>query len=281
MARGIWKGTLGFGLVNIGVELLTAEEPDRLDIDLLDRRDMARVGYQQINKTTGRPIEKKQVVRGIAVEKGRYVLLDDKELKAANPVATQTIEVLGFVGAADIPPLYYAKPYYVAPLKGSEKAYRLFATALARSERIGLAQLVIHIRQYVAAVYPLEGTLVVQLLRYAADIREPAPIAAAGRAAPRPAELTMADQLIESMVTRWKPESFHDTYRDDILKLVKRRASKAKSSAEPAETRSREPVVLDLMAALKRSLHTKSQVHAASRTRRAAGGTGRHLRSAG
>ncbi len=258
MPRGIWKGTLGFGLVNIGVELFTAEGPDRLDIDLLDRRDMARIGYQQINKTTGKPVAKGDIVRGIAVEKDRYVLLDDKELKAANPAATQTIEILGFVGLHEIPPLYYAKPYYVAPLKGSEKAYRLLATALEKSERIGLAQLVIHVRQYIAAVYPLDGTLVVQLLRYAAELREPAPVAGA-RAAPRPAELAMADQLIGSMATKWKPTEFHDSYREDILRLVKRRSAKAKRSAEPAATaeKEKEPVVLDLMAALQRSLHKK------------------------
>lgn len=277
MPRGIWKGTLGFGLVSIGVELFTAEEPERLDIDLLDRRDMARIGYQQINKTTGRPVAKEHVVRGVAVTKGRYVLLDPKELKAANPEATRTIDVLGFVNAAEIPPIYFAKPYYVAPLKGSEKAYQLFVAALKKAERIALAQLVIHVRQYIAAVYPLDGTLVVQLLRYAAEIREPVAVTG-GRAAPRPAELAMADQLIDSMATDWKPESFHDTYRDDILKLVKRRAGKAKQSTEPAEESEKEPVVLDLMAALKRSLKDKP---AAGRARRGAAAPRRKLRVAG
>lgn len=281
MPRGIWKGTLGFGLVNIGVELFTAEGPDRLDIDLLDRRDMARVGYQQINKTTGKPVPKGDIVRGIAVEKDRYVLLDAKELKAANPAATQTIEILGFVGQHEIPPIYFAKPYYVAPLKGSEKAYRLLATALAKTERIGLAQLVIHVRQYVAAVYPLDQTIVVQLLRYAAELREP--VAAGAGAAPRPAELSMADQLIDSMETRWKPTDFRDSYREDILKLVKRRSAKAKPSAEPATSarKDKEPVVLDLMAALKRSLHKEPGSRSATRSpRRASAAPRRRLRSA-
>jgi DNA end-binding protein Ku len=264
------------------VELFTAEGPDRLDIDLLDRRDMAHVGYQQINKTTGKPIPKGEIVRGIAVEKDRYVLLDAKELKAANPAATQTIEILGFVGLHEIPPIYYAKPYYVAPLKGSEKAYRLLATALAKTERIGLAQLVIHVRQYVAAVYPLDQTIVVQLLRYAAELREPVPVAGA-KTAPRPAELTMADQLIDSMETRWKPTDFHDSYREDILKLVKRRSAKAKPSAEPATTSraEKEPVVLDLMAALKRSLTKGTGTRTTSRSpRRATAAPRRRLRSA-
>jgi DNA end-binding protein Ku len=278
MPRGIWKGTLGFGLVNIGVELFTAEAPERLDIDLLDRRDMAHVGYQQINKSTGRPIDRKDVVRGVAVEKDRYVLLEDKELKAAHPEATQTIDILGFVASTEIAPIFLAKPYYVAPLKGSEKAYRLFATALEKSGRVGLAQLVIHIRQYVAVVYPLDGTLVVQLLRYADEIREPPAPATSAKAAPRPTELTMANQLIDSMETEWKPSAYHDTYREDVLKLVKRRAGKASQATEPATPTRKEPVVLDLVAALKRSLANKPERAAAGR--RKAAPARRRMRSA-
>jgi DNA end-binding protein Ku len=278
MARGIWKGTLGFGLVSIGVELFTAEAPERLDIDLLDRRDMAHVGYQQINKTTGRPIDRKDVVRGIAVRKDQYVLIEDKELQAAHPEATQTIDILGFVSVDALPPIFLAKPYYVSPLKGSEKAYRLLVLALAQSKRVGLAQLVIRIRQYVAAVYPLEGALVVQLLRYADEIREPPVTVGGAKAAPRTAELSMARKLIDSMETDWDPSRYHDTYRDEVLKLIKRRASKTSRASEAAPATRKAPAVLDLVAALKKSLADKPS--RAPGTRRKAATTRRRLRSA-
>lgn len=250
MARGIWKGTLGFGLVSIGVELHSAESAERLDLDLLDRRDMGRIGYQKINKTTGDIVPQQEIVRGYAVTKQRYVILTDTDIKAANPKATQTIDIFGFVEAEAVARIYFAKPYYVTPLKGSEKAYTLLHQALHRTERLGLAHVVIHTRQYVAAVYPYEGAIVVQLLRYDHELKDPSdvgvrPSKAPARAA-RPQELAMAEQLIDSMATKWKPSDYRDEYRDDLMRLVKRRArSGTKRSQEPVKVEAPEPRVLD------------------------------------
>jgi DNA end-binding protein Ku len=174
MARAIWKGTLGFGLVSIGVELHSGEKPDQLDLDLLDRRDHARIGYQKINKSTGKVVEQKDIIRGYAVGKNRYVELADSDLKAANPEATRSIDIVGFVDAAEIPPIFFDKPYYVTPLKGSERAFALFREVLQRSGKVGLARLVIHTRQYVAAIYPYSANIVVQLLRYEDELKEEA-----------------------------------------------------------------------------------------------------------
>src|ERR1700710_2348199 len=122
MARGIWKGSLGFGLVTIGVELYNAEAPERIGLDMLDKRDMSRIGYLKINKSTGKTVEQSDIVKGYEVAANRYVVLSPEDLKSANPKATQTIDVFGFVAQADIPLAYYAKPYIVGPTKGSEKA---------------------------------------------------------------------------------------------------------------------------------------------------------------
>ncbi len=262
MARGIWKGTLGFGLVSIGVELHSAEKAERLDLDLLDSRDMGRVGYQKINKSTGKLVDQKDIVRGYEVAKGRYVILEADDLKAANPKSTQTIDVIGFLDAKSIPLIYYAKPYVIAPLKGSEKAYVLFREALEKTGQVGLAQVVIHTRQYMAAVFPHDGFMVVQLLRYEQDLKSrpevgmetlPTP----GRAI-RAEELTMAKRLIESMATTWEPAEYKDEYRDDLLAMINKRAKKgadrevagdASKADAPEETK-----VLDLMAALRRSV---------------------------
>lgn len=262
MARGIWKGTLGFGLVSIGVELHTAEKAERLDLDLLDSRDMGRIGYQKINKSTGKVVEQKDIVRGYEVSKGRYVVLEADDLKAANPKSTQTIDVLGFLDAKSIPLIYYAKPYVIAPLKGSEKAYVLFREALEKTGQVGLAQVVVHTRQYTAAVFPHDGLLVVQLLRYEQDLKTRAEVGmetlpTPGRAI-RPEEMTMAKRLIESMATTWEPSEYKDEYRDDLLAMINKRAKKGadREVAEDAEQAKapEETKVLDLMAALRRSV---------------------------
>jgi DNA end-binding protein Ku len=280
MARGIWKGTIGFGLVTIGVELYGAESPERLDLDLLDKRDMSRVGYLKINKTTGKPVEQQDIVRGYEVSANRYVVLSDADLKSANPKATQTLDVIGFVAADAIPLVYFAKPYFIGPTKGSEKAYQLFRDTLEEMERIALAQVVIRTRQYVAAVYPYEGVLVAHLLRYAEEVHQPADlgIAAAGgtRRSVRPQELAMARKLVQGMAIEWSPDEYRDEYRDDLLKLVKQRAKGAKAGHKAPDA-PRETKVIDLMEALRRSVseqgsgkHTRRVAAHAKRGRRTA-----------
>lgn len=277
MPRGIWKGTMGFGLVTIGVELLTAEQAEELDLDMLDRRDNAHIGYQKINKSTGEVVAQADIVKGFEVSDGKYVVLTPDDLKSANPKATQSVDIVAFVSRDEIPLIYYAKPYYVSPLKGSDKAYALLRDALSASKQVGLAQIVIHTRQHMAVVYPYEESIVVQLLRYAHELKEPdvagvkhVPHTAKSSKAP---EFAMAQQLIESMVSDWKPEQYRDTYKDDVMKMIKARAKKgghaspASKTAAPTETK-----VLDLVAALRGSLKkgASSSPRTASKTARKA-----------
>lgn len=270
MPHGIWKGTMGFGLVSIAVELFPAEAPKRLDLDLLDRRDNSRIRYKKVNESTGAEVRQEDIVKGYAVTKDRYVLLTDADLKSANPESTQSVDIIGFVSRGEIPIIYFDRPYYVAPLKGSDKAYALLRQALERSGQLGLAQIVLRTRQYVAAVYPYQEALVVHLLRYHDEIRPFEAIGKGGKgsaSAPRPQELAMAEQLMKTMATAWDPSEFTDTYRRDVLKMIKERAkggsrkAKAKPAGEKEETK-----VLDLMAALKRSVESRGK--APSRARR-------------
>lgn len=261
MARGIWKGTLGFGLVSIGVELYTAEALQGLDLDMLDRRDHAPIGYKKYNKQTGDEVDSDNIVKGYAVSKGRYVILSTEDLKAANPKATQSIDVQGFVSAADIDLVYFDKPYVVGPLKGSEKAYALFVETLERTARVGIAQVVIRTKQHPAALYPWNGALVVQLLRYHDEVRTPAEL---GVVPPErtisAAERTMATQLVEMMATDWDPTAFHDRYREDLLALIEERAAQPKGGAVTvAPVADDAPRVLDLMTALKGSLAERAR----------------------
>lgn len=259
MPRGIWKGTMGFGLVTIGVELLTAEKTEDLDLDMLDRRDHAHIGYQKINKSTGEVVANTEIVKGFEVSDGKYVVLTPEDLKSANPKATQSVDIVAFVAKEDIPLAFYAKPYFVSPLKGSDKAYALLRDALTDSEQVGVAQIVIHTRQHMAVVYPFEESIVVQLLRYAHELKDPEEAGvkhvAKSTKASRGPEFAMAKQLIDSMVAPWKPEQYRDTYRDDVMKMIKARskkgahASPASKTVAPTETK-----VIDLVAALRNSL---------------------------
>ena len=267
MPHPIWKGTMGFGLVSIAVELLPAETSERLDLDLLDRRDKARIHYKKVNAETGAEVKQADIVKGYAVSKDRYVILSDADLKAANPKATQTVDIIGFVPREEIAPIYFSRPYYVSPLKGSAKAYALLREAMERSGQIGIARIVLRTRQYVAAVYPNEEALVVHLLRYHDEIRAFSAEGLKGAgAAPRPQELAMAEQLMKTMATKWDPTEYTDTYRRDVLKLIKARAkggvrkTRAEAPEEEPETR-----VLDLMAALKKSVESKGKAKAPRR----------------
>lgn len=261
MARGIWKGTLGFGLVSIGVELFTAESAQDIDLDLLDKRDHAPIGYRKYNKQTGLEVEPDVIVKGYAVSKGRYVILSADDLKAANPKATQTIDVMGFVPAAAIDLVYFDKPYVVGPLKGSEKAYALFVRTLEDTGQVGLAQVVIRTKQHPAAIYPWQGALVAQLLRYHDEVRTPLDLGVAVPARElRPQELEMARQLVGMMASEWQPDAFHDTYRDDVMRLIEERAAQpdGEGAVTVAAAADEPPRVLDLMAALKGSLASRA-----------------------
>lgn len=257
MARPSWKGTLSFGLVNIGVELHTMEKSERLDLDMLDKRDMGRIGYQKINKTTGETVESKDIVKGYAVSKNKYVLLTDADIKAANPKASRTVDVIGFVDAGTISRIYYSRPYLVAPNEASAKAYRLLYDVLEDTAQLALARIVLHTKEHTAILYAHDDALILQLLRFDQDLRSAKDfeVELPKKGAAKPAEVQMAEKLVETMATTWDPAQYKDSYRDDLMKLIKARAKKgAKESEEPPKTEKDETPVLDLMAALKRSL---------------------------
>lgn len=265
MARGIWKGTLGFGLVSIGVELFSAESQTGLDLSMLDARDNSPIGYRKYNKRTGEDIEGGEIVKGYEISKGRYVILSPEDLKAANPRSAGTIDILGFVHQGDIELAYFDKPYIVGPTKGSEKAYALFVRALEETERIGIAQVVIRTKQHIAAIYPYKQAVMVHLMRYAGELRQPADFGidegTEARRNIRPQELSMAQQLVESMTTEWEPSEFKDTYRDDLLELIQQRAASPDGAVGvAAESEDGPPPrVLDLMTALKGSLASRAR----------------------
>ena len=264
MPRSIWKGAISFGLVQIPVGLYTAEESDELHFHMLDHRNMAPVKYKRVNATTGDEVPWDQIVKGYEYEKGEYVIVTEEDFQKANVKATQTVDIIEFVDAKEISPLYFERPYYLAPTKKGEKPYALLRETMRRAGKVGIANVVIRTREHVAAMYVSGDVLVLNLLRYAYELREPKDLELPGddlaELGVSKKELDMAEQLVEGMAGRWDPTQFEDTYRRDLLAFIETKAKEGEVRAvEPgpaAEERARGRTV-DLMTLLKQSLSGK------------------------
>ena len=171
--RPIWKGTINFGLVNIPVALYSAEADNSIDFDLLDKRDFSRVRYRRVNEKTGREVPWDAIVKGYEYKKGEYVALTDDDFIKANVEATQSIDILDFVDAADISPVYFDKPYYLVPLKNGQRAYALLREVLKRTGKVGIARVVIRTREHLASLLADGALLILNLLRFPHELRDP------------------------------------------------------------------------------------------------------------
>jgi len=263
--RTMWKGAISFGLVHIPVGLYSATASTGVDFDWLDKRSMQPVGYRRVNKVTGKEIAAADIVKGVEYEDGRYVVLSQEEIAAAYPKVTQTIEIEAFLDADEIPFVYLERPYYTAPLKRGEKVYALLREALRKSNKVGVAKVVIQTKQHLAVLIPCGRALILNLLRWGGEIRSfealnlpPMGTQAVGI---KEAEMAMAVQLIEDMTQTWNADSFRDSFAEEIHKLVEHKAHAgeiadvAKVDSSPAPAAGAD--VLDLTSLLKRSLEGK------------------------
>jgi DNA end-binding protein Ku len=256
MPRALWKGHLAFGLVQIPVALYTADRRAAIEFDLLDRRDEQPIGYQKVNKTTGAPVDWKQVVKGYAITPDHYVLVEDQDFKRVAVESTHTIDITEFVPRDAIEPIYFDQPYFVGPERGGERPYRLLHAALRDSGRIGIGHVVLRAREHVAAVYPWDGLLVLNTLRYAQELRAPQDVAPEKEGKPVSRELEMAKNLIEQLEGDWKPGEHKDRYHDALLALIRRKAKSGGRGLPPPveEPPSRATPALDLTDLLQKSL---------------------------
>ena len=257
MPRELWKGAIRFGLVYIPVSLYPGEERQELHFTMLDRRDMSPVGYQRINKTTGAEVPFDQIVKGYEWEDGRYVVLEKEDFKRANVEASQTVDIDGFVDAEQIPHFFYESPYFLAPGKHGDKGYALLRETLVRSHKVAIATVVIRTRQHLAAVYPADDLLVLNTLRFPTELRS-----TEGLDVPKdlqvakvqPREIDMAERLVDDMtIKKWDPAAYRDTYRDDLLALIEKKAQ-GKLKAAPRAKAQAQPNVIDFAALLEKSL---------------------------
>lgn len=274
--RTVWKGAISFGLVHIPVALYTAIAETRPKFNLIDKASMSPVGNKQVSKTTGEAVQRDELVKGIEVEDGQYVVLSREEIRSALPRSTQTIEIEAFVEAGDIPPTYFQKPYYVAPDRKGQKAYLLLRDTLRKTGKAGLARVVIATRQHLAALVPFGDGLALNLLRWADEIRDfPASVMPdAGTAAPTDKEMKMAEQLVNDMADAWSPDLFHDAFKEKLNELVQAKARAGDvATLQPLageEVAAPSAEIIDLTELLKRSLKSPATQGSASRSRAAA-----------
>jgi len=263
MARALWKGSISFGLVEIPVALVTGTS-DEGDISFaqVDRRNMARVGYKRVNKETGEEVPWGEIVRGYEYEPDEYVILSDTDIASANVKASKTVEIVNFVDHDEIDPMFYDKPYYLEPLKKDSKSYALLRKVLEKSNKVGIAKVVLRTREYLAAMLVRKGVIVLNLLRYPSELRSPKDIEVPGDAVVTAAELKMAEQLVEGMTEPWQPEVYKDEYREGVMKMIEKRVRAGQtetiaSGEEEAEPRPRSEIK-DLMPLLKQSLESRA-----------------------
>lgn len=263
MPRAIWKGAISFGLVHIPVSLVSATSSQGVDFDWLDKRSMDPVGYKRINKTTGKEVTRENIVKGVAFEKGRYVVLSEEEIRSAHPKSTQTIEIIAFVANDQIPLQNIDTPYFLAPDKRGGKVYALLRETLRKTGKVALANVVLHTKQHLAALMPLDSALVLVMLRWPAEVRSLDELEL-GSDVTKPSlakgEMDMAKRLVEDMSADWQPDDYRDSFQEKIMALVARKAKAGKiedveTSQDSEERKSAD--VIDLTELLKRSLAGK------------------------
>ena len=259
--RIIWKGAISFGLVHVPVALLPASTTTGIDFDWLDKRSLDPVGYKRVNKRTGKEIDKEHIVKGVKVEGGSYVVISEDEIKAAYPKTTQTIEIEAFVKAPEVPFTYLEAPYYLEPLARGEKVYALLREAMLDAGVIGIARVVMHSKEHLAALVPTGPALMLNTLRWAEEVRpaEGLKLPPEGKAAAglKEAELKMARQLVDDMTGKFEPDRYTDKFADAVHALIKQRVAAGETSTvQPLEEAAGATAsnVVDLTELLARSL---------------------------
>lgn len=255
MPRAMWSGAISFGLVNIPIKLFTAVSRKSVHFNQIDTRTGARIQYRKVSAADGEEVPSEEIAKGYQLSSGEYVLVGDDELGSLDPVATRSIDIEQFVDLDEIDPLYYDSAYYVAPDKAARKPYALLTRAMEEQNKVAIARFVMRSKQYLAALRPKDGVLVMSTMVYADELNDPAALVDGDEvtdAEVSDRELKMATQLVESLTEPFEPEKFEDTHRNEVLDLIDRKAAGEDVVAAPAPVA--EDKVVDLMAALEASV---------------------------
>jgi DNA end-binding protein Ku len=256
MPRAIWSGSISFGLLNVPVKLYSAVSKQNVKFRELREGDGARVRHKRVAESDGKEVPYEKIVKGYEFAPDQYVLLSKDELSELDPKRTKAVEVQDFVDLDQIDPIYFESPYYLGPDKGAEKAYALLVRAMRESGKVAIARFVLRNKEHLAAIRPMDDVLTLTTMRFQDEVTQPGDLEdvfGEKPAKPDARELNMAKQLIESLAADFKPESYRDEYREELLELLEKKAAGEEVAAAPSETL-KPTKAPDLMAALEESL---------------------------
>ncbi len=256
MPRSIWTGAISFGLVTVPVKLYSAVQRKSVRFHQLNSKTGVRIAQKRVDPTTGEEVPYEDLVKGYEIGPDRYVLIDPGELEALDPQKTRTIDIQDFVDLADVDPIFYDHPYYLAPGAGGAKPYRLLLEAMAETQKVAIAKVVIRQKEQLVALRPVGDVLAMSTMVFADevvdpggldDVPDPDDVQSSDR------ELAIAKQLVESLAGEFEPGKYQDTYREQVLALIERKAAGEEVVVQPEREEDSAPVP-DLMSALKASL---------------------------
>jgi DNA end-binding protein Ku len=271
MPRAMWSGAISFGLVNIPIRLHNAVSRRSVHFNQIDTRTGARIQYRKVSAADGEEVPSEQIAKGYQLSSGEYVLVGDEELGALDPEASRSIDIEQFVDLDEIDPIYYDAAYYVAPDKAAKKPYALLTQAMEQQNKVAIARFVMRSKQYLAALRPKDGVLLMSTMVYADEVNDPAEVVGEDVVDEKVSdrEIKMATQLIESLTEPFEPEKFEDTYRNQVLDLIDRKAAGEEIVAAPTPVA--EDKVVDLMAALEASVRDAKAARGRHPTAKAVG----------
>ncbi|WP_298622129.1 Ku protein [uncultured Legionella sp.] len=265
MAQSIWKGDISFGLVSIPVYLISTEEHNDIHFHLLDSKSKSRVRYQRINEDTGKEVPWTDIVKGYEYDKGRYIVVDEKAFEKKSPDLFKTIDINEFVDFKEIDSLYFAKPYYLVPESKNKKAYVLLREALKKTNKVGVAKVIIRTKESLSLIIPHGHALLLYLVHFKDEIREEdevnLPKDPIKTYKVSDSELKMAVNLIKDMAARWEPEKYHNDYQETMKKWLAQQAKKETKTGSKLKKQTGKPAgaVVDFISLLKESMKKSNQ----------------------
>ena len=278
MAASVWSGYLTFGLISMPVRLFSGARSSGISFNMLHRDDLSRLKQQYVCQAEGKVVERSEIVKGYEYRKDEYIVVEPEEIKKIEPKTAKTMEILEFVKASEVDPVYFESSYYMLPEEAGRRPYALLTKALEESEYVAIAKLTMHNREYTVFLRPHAGGLMLHTMYYSEEVRE-----VEGFGAPdvelKDAEVKVAHQLIEALAAEWDPEKYHDEFQDNLKKLIQTKLEGGKV-VEIEKPKKLAPVV-DLMSALKQSLaQMEGKKKPATATREVAAG-GKRSRARG
>ncbi|MEO6183379.1 MAG: Ku protein [Verrucomicrobiota bacterium] len=252
--RAIWKGSISFGLVSIPIALFPATRREDLKFRLLRASDLSPVNYKRVAEVDGKEVPWEQIVKGHEYERDKYVVLKDEDFARVDVEATQTVDIINFVELEEVDPVLFYKPYFMEVQKGGDKSYGLLREALAKSGKIAIAKVVIKTRQHLAAIKPQKKGLMLELMHFPDEILDASkfhlPVA---KEFSKP-EMAMAKQLIDTMSSEWKPETYKDDYRETLEKIVEEKIERGDKKSAAVKKKKKPSNVIDLVSVLQQSI---------------------------